>query len=665
VLQSSGIGREPSGRAKSCPKTVVVKLAASNRDVHLAMENTFNLPRSKDVDRPVQRPAVITRLLFKSLSPHVEPYLVKVLKDGWRSGTFLWKGISFVTMVLRRKCVANGELAGGIGERRASLPAALLPTGRTADEKNGVGGVEVYCIRMTCLLSGSLVIQFHGVSASGYHAGVKKLVSVLILSLVFALSALAQQMPDPQLYAAALPTYPPLARAARIQGEVKIDFVLSQSGEPVSVTVISGHPMLRGAAEENVKTWKFHLPKDLFRTEWKYQTTFRFKLSDDNDTYDDLDASGNPKLTVVLDSFRYIEVITKPPSNKYARECPLPNEIRVPQTINAGDFVELSRSGCYGTCPAYEVRVSENGDVTWRGQSFVFDTAERHGHIGSEAAHGLIQQFLSPPFWGLCGGYSASITDNATTGIRVEIGGQKKSISNYASSAPQWVEKLEYAIDLSVNTHQWRHGDARTEPLTNIFQDSYYPKPGVTPLMKAAANADVAAMKIALRPGDEIDAVDSSGWTALMYAAASSHSEPVQFLLAAGANPNYKSPNGDTPLMASAVARMFDEDLQHAGADVNMQNSAGLTALMILAAEGEGDEVKSALNTGADPTLKDKEGRTALDYLHLANCGKSPIPEYHTFETGGKCDHLDEDDVKQVSTLLKSAKREKTARSHN
>ena len=50
VLQSSGTGREPSGLAKSCANTVVVKLAASNRDVHLEMENTFNLPRSKGAD---------------------------------------------------------------------------------------------------------------------------------------------------------------------------------------------------------------------------------------------------------------------------------------------------------------------------------------------------------------------------------------------------------------------------------------------------------------------------------------------------------------------------------------------------------------------------------------------------------------------------------------
>ena len=55
------------------------------------------------------------------------------------------------------------------------------------------------------------------------------------------------------------------------------------------------------------------------------------------------------------------------------------------------------------------------------------------------------------------------------------------------------------------------------------------------------------------------------------------------------------------------------------------------------------------------PYRKDTKGRTPLDYLRLANYGKSPITEWHNFETGGKCDQLDEDEVKQVASLLKSS----------
>jgi TonB family protein len=471
------------------------------------------------------------------------------------------------------------------------------------------------------------------------------------LLLLMATAASAQRLPEPRLKSAGLPQYPPIARLAKVQGEVKIEFVLNSSGEPVSVTAVSGHPLLKGAAEENVKTWRFELPKDVYRTEWKYDTVFDFKISDDKQPYEE------PKLTVSLDSYRYVEVTTNPPADKYAHDCPLPGEIQPPLSVTAGDFVELSRSGCYGTCPSYKVKVAENGDVSWSGGGFVEAIGERHSTIASEAAHALLERFRSPAFWALCGGYDASVTDNPTMQIEVRIGGRSKIVWNYADSAPEFEETLEYAVDAAANTHAWRHGDAQTEPLSNIFQDAYMPKPGATSLMKAEAKADVGAIKELLKSGVDIDAADSSGWTALMYAAASSHSEPVQVLLASGANPNCKSLSGDTPLMASAISRSFDEDLAHAGADVNAKNSAGTTALMILAAEGEGDEVRDALKAGADPSLKDAHGNTALDYVHLANCGKSPVREYRTFTTGGKCDHLDVDDVRHVAVLLKTAKR--------
>jgi TonB family protein len=472
-----------------------------------------------------------------------------------------------------------------------------------------------------------------------------------VFLLTVAISAMGQNLPEPRLISAGLPRYPAIARLARVQGEVKVEFVLNASGEPISVTALSGDPMLKAAAEENVKTWRFQLPKDLFRTESKYTTTFNFKISNEDQPYE------NPKLTIVVDSYRYVEVVTTPPSNKYAHDCPSPDQILPPESINEGDSIELSRSGCYGTCPAYEVKVSANGEVDWHGHAFVEAIGEKYSNIGTEAAHALVQKFLSPQFWALCGGYDASVTDNPTTQIKVQIGGRSKAVWNYANSAPGWEESFEVAIDTAANTHFWRHGEPRTEPLSNIFADAYLPKPGVTSLMRAAEEANIEKIESALKSSTDVEEADSSGWTALMYAAASSHSHPVQLLLMAGANPNHKSFFGDTPLMASAISGAFDDNLFRAGADVNAQDSSGVTTLMILASKAESDDVSNALKAGADASLRDVEGRSALDYLRLANCGKSPIRDWHTFDTGDHCDHLDKEDVQKATTLLKGAKR--------
>jgi TonB family protein len=87
------------------------------------------------------------------------------------------------------------------------------------------------------------------------------------LVLSFACVSFGQNLPKPTLVSAQLPRYPVLARLTHTQGEVKVDFVLNASGEPVSVIVVSGNPLLKAAAEENVKSWRFELPKGLHRTE--------------------------------------------------------------------------------------------------------------------------------------------------------------------------------------------------------------------------------------------------------------------------------------------------------------------------------------------------------------------------------------------------------------
>jgi TonB family protein len=486
------------------------------------------------------------------------------------------------------------------------------------------------------------------------RVGLMRYPIILALTLITAtVSAMAQNPTEPRRTFAGLPSYPAIARAARIQGDVDVQFVLNANGETELVTAVSGPSVLRGEAEGNVKTWKFQLPLGATRTEWKYTTTFKFKISEDDSPYQ------TPKLTVVVDSdsYRFVEVVTNSLSSKVAHDCPTPDQTQPPSSIGDGDSVELSRSACFGTCPVYAVRVSANGDVHWRGHAFVDFVGEKQGNIGSKAARSLLQQFLSPSFWALCGGYDASVTDNPTMQIAVRFGDRSKTVWNYASSAPDFEEALEDAVDAAADTHLWRHGDPRTEPLTNILTDAYMPKPGVTPLMKAAARVDLERIKSALKSGESVDAVDSSGWTALMFAAAGSHSEPVPLLIAAGANPNHKSLAGDTPLMASAISRALDDDLLRAGADINAQNSHGTTALMILASDAESDEVADALKAGASASVKDAAGRTALDYLRLANCGRSPIWDWHMFETGGECNHLDSEDVQKVAALLKAAAR--------
>ena len=54
-----------------------------------------------------------------------------------------------------------------------------------------------------------------------------------------------------------LPTYPPLARSARIQGQVVLQAVISKQGAIENLRVLAGHPMLVPAAIEAVRQWRY------------------------------------------------------------------------------------------------------------------------------------------------------------------------------------------------------------------------------------------------------------------------------------------------------------------------------------------------------------------------------------------------------------------------
>jgi TonB family protein len=102
---------------------------------------------------------------------------------------------------------------------------------------------------------------------------------------------------EPVLTSANIPKYPPLARQARVEGVVRLAFTLPANGtEPTNVEVVSGHTLLKSAAVENVKTWRFENP---YAVERRYETTFEYRL-----------LSGR---RVTFESFGHVEVVIDVP----------------------------------------------------------------------------------------------------------------------------------------------------------------------------------------------------------------------------------------------------------------------------------------------------------------------------------------------------------------
>jgi TonB family protein len=53
------------------------------------------------------------------------------------------------------------------------------------------------------------------------------------------------------------PTYPPLAKEARVQGMVRLNAVIAKDGTVRDLQILSGHPLLVPAAVEAVKQWRY------------------------------------------------------------------------------------------------------------------------------------------------------------------------------------------------------------------------------------------------------------------------------------------------------------------------------------------------------------------------------------------------------------------------
>ncbi len=100
-------------------------------------------------------------------------------------------------------------------------------------------------------------------------------VALMILCGMLPLASFGQKAEQlPLVTAGKLPLYPIMARAARVQGVVKIK-VTTDGKKVASVDVESGPPMLVKFAKENILTWEFTVHKPT-----TFVTTFEYIIEE-------------------------------------------------------------------------------------------------------------------------------------------------------------------------------------------------------------------------------------------------------------------------------------------------------------------------------------------------------------------------------------------------
>ena len=136
--------------------------------------------------------------------------------------------------------------------------------------------------------------------------------------------------------------------------------------------------------------------------------------------------------------------------------------------------------------------------------------------------------------------------------------------------------KGEYGLFLALREPSFKVIDALLEsPATQVDVRTARDE---SPLMLAALKGYMeVCRKLIARDAD----VNKPGWTPLHYAATSGHVDIMRLLLDNNAYIDAASPNGSTPLMMAAMYGTTDavKALLDAGADPSLKNSLGLSAI--------------------------------------------------------------------------------------
>ena len=139
-----------------------------------------------------------------------------------------------------------------------------------------------------------------------------------------------------------------------------------------------------------------------------------------------------------------------------------------PERVELGTFrLELERTGCLGSCPAYKVTVTGLGDVIWQGGLYSAVPGTHHARISPEAVQGLLEQVRASHLLAARDKYEAGWTDNPTYTVTLDLNGMHKQVVDYIGiivGMPTSIEDLENTIDQVAGTEKWLKGSAGLMP---------------------------------------------------------------------------------------------------------------------------------------------------------------------------------------------------------
>ena len=302
--------------------------------------------------------------------------------------------------------------------------------------------------------------------------------------------------------------------------------------------------------------------------------------------------------------------------------------------------ITLSRSGCFGSCPSYDVTVS-NDTIMFEGRGFVAASGKHTDIADSGAVRDLAKRFIDADFYSMNPSYSAAVTDNPTYILSITIDGAKKVVQDYVGSwvgMPAVISELEDAVDELAETDRWINAEAGLIRSLQSESFDFHSERAQAMLREAAGRGQVETVRALLQAGVPLKAVPRKrshdedediprGWLT----SASMHPEVLKVFIDAGVSKNDQR-DKDLALASSARSGHLDavKALITYGANPNADlskltvehDSGGMTvgeegagSILIYAAEsGTPELIREILRYHPKLEARDREGKTAIFY---------------------------------------------------
>lgn len=342
--------------------------------------------------------------------------------------------------------------------------------------------------------------------------------------------------------------------------------------------------------------------------------------------------NGNP---VTAQIEEYIDLV--PPERS-------PKTHVAPPTLrpNSRIFISLRRSGCFGTCPSYTVTVSTDG-IVFEGDYYVVARGKHTAGIDPKVVRKLASRFVAADFYSMEPKYVASVTDNPTYVLTIDIDGHKKTVEDYVGSwegMPAVISDLEQEVDDLAKTERWIEGKDGLVRLLQAEKLNFQSFEAQIMLKEAASRGQAETVRELVAAGVPVDQLPPPSpkdgqelgpdFRAVgLLTPASGNFQTLQILLDAGASRNDQS---DKDLALAGAARSGNVEAARAliayGANPNSdlskltatKRAGGMTiqgpgagsVLIEAASSGNPEMVKEILRYHPNLEARSYEGKTAI-----------------------------------------------------